>query len=239
MTLHKMIRRQLNSNAGFHGMIFFSIILHTFILSIILFLPSIPSPKLTFGPIYSVQLVSSSEALLERPTSAFHGISQDRMISDHSVVIKKRSETFSSVPIKKIEVQKRDFSAVEKAMDKIRQKVIMGGQTQVKSDDQLGEADVDAKMKMYYSSLWIRIKKQWVLPQSILPRDNIEAIVHTRILRNGAVTELGFEKKSGNRYFDESALKAVRKATPFPPLPEWVKDNSIEIGIRFHSSEWR
>ena len=50
---------------------------------------------------------------------------------------------------------------------------------------------------------------------------------------------IGFEKRSGNSYFDESALRAVKKSVPFPPLTGWVTSRSIEIGIRFHSSELR
>jgi TonB family protein len=69
--------------------------------------------------------------------------------------------------------------------------------------------------------------------------DNLVAVIDAKILRNGNVDDIGFEKRSGNRYFDESAIKAIRKASPFPPLPEWIKDNYIEVGVRFHSSELR
>ena len=48
---------------------------------------------------------------------------------------------------------------------------------------------------------------------------------------------MGLEKRSGNRYFDESALRTVKKANPLPPLPEELRESSIEIGIRFHSAE--
>jgi TonB family protein len=67
----------------------------------------------------------------------------------------------------------------------------------------------------------------------------LETVIDVTILRNGAVTEVNFEKRSGNRFFDESALKAIRKASPFPPLPAWVGEASLGVGIRFHSSELR
>jgi TonB family protein len=50
---------------------------------------------------------------------------------------------------------------------------------------------------------------------------------------------LSFEKHSGNRYFDESAMKAIKKASPFPPFPDSIRDNNIDVGIRFHSMEFR
>jgi TonB family protein len=61
--------------------------------------------------------------------------------------------------------------------------------------------------------------------------------VAANILRNGEVANLNFEERSGNKYFDESVIKAIKKAGPFPPLPEWFDGSSLEIGIRFHSSE--
>ncbi|MFH2075814.1 MAG: energy transducer TonB, partial [Pseudomonadota bacterium] len=75
------------------------------------------------------------------------------------------------------------------------------------------------------------------LPQGMLSGEVLEAVIDVTILRSGGVTAINFEKRSGNRYFDDSALKAVQKALPFPPLPEWVRDSSIEVGIRFHSKD--
>jgi TonB family protein len=94
-------------------------------------------------------------------------------------------------------------------------------------------------MNAYYTVIWSKIRGKWVLPQGILPRENIYAVIQARILKNGMVADLNFEKYSGNRYFDESAMKAIKKASPFPPLPDSIKDNSIEVGIRFHSSEFK
>jgi TonB family protein len=51
------------------------------------------------------------------------------------------------------------------------------------------------------------------------------------------IADINFEKRSGSTYFDESALKAIKKASPLPSLPEWIRDSSIEVGIRFHSSD--
>jgi len=51
------------------------------------------------------------------------------------------------------------------------------------------------------------------------------------------VAALRFEKQSGNRYFDESALKAIKKVGKFPPLPESLDKEYIDLGIRFRSSE--
>jgi TonB family protein len=98
---------------------------------------------------------------------------------------------------------------------------------------------MNAKINVYYAMIWSRIKRGWALPQGILPGDVLEAVIDVTILRSGAVTEVNFEKRSGNRFFDDSALKAIRKASPFPPLPAWIGEASLGVGIRFHSSELR
>jgi len=102
-----------------------------------------------------------------------------------------------------------------------------------------GDAEMDAKMRAYYAMVWSRIKGGWALPQGILPGEVLETVINVTILRSGAVTEMDFEKRSGNRYFDESALKAIRKSVPFPPLPAWINESRLDVGIRFHSSELR
>jgi colicin import membrane protein len=51
------------------------------------------------------------------------------------------------------------------------------------------------------------------------------AIVAIRIQRNGDITILGFERKSGNPLFDREALKALNDASPLPPPPREMERN--------------
>ena len=96
------------------------------------------------------------------------------------------------------------------------------------------------KFKMYYNLIWERIRSVWVLPEEALRgQKNLETILAIRIAKDGQIEDIQFEKKSGNTYFDSSAMRAVRKASPYPPLPEWIRDDSVELGIRFRSSELR
>ena len=100
-----------------------------------------------------------------------------------------------------------------------------------------GEGGGDARVNAYYRVIWLRIKGQWALPVGMIPKTALESVISITILRTGAVTEVRFEKSSGNRYFDESAMKAIQKANPLPPLPDWLTGNNLNLGIRFHSSE--
>jgi colicin import membrane protein len=229
MTFHRMTGDYDNS---LNKMIFISLLLHTFVLVIIFSLPLIPSPRWTFGPIYTVSLVSYSEEFQgKKTTSAIAQEIKGTIPGDR--FLKKHTEAF--VPIKRIDRPQKQISSVDKAIEDIRKRTASSAET----SGQIDESEASAKINAYYALIWSRIKGQWALPPGILPRENIEAIIQVRILKNGAVANMSFEKRSGNRYFDESAIKAIKKASPFPPLPEWIRDSSIEVGIRFHSAEFR
>jgi TonB family protein len=234
-----MQKEQDDNDISLNSMILVSLVIHTVVLSIIFFAPSLPSPRWTFGPVYSVNLVSLSEVFQQRKAQSAIAREINQTISgEHSTILKKRPDTVTAVPIKRLDSQRKQTSSVDRAIEDIRKKVNTGVNSPG-SSSQTDNAESNERMNGYYSLIWSRIKGKWTLPQGILPRENIEAIVQAKILRNGTVVDLSFEKRSGNRYFDESAMKAMKKASPLPPLPDSVRENSIDVGIRFHSLEFR
>ncbi|MBW1932786.1 MAG: TonB C-terminal domain-containing protein [Deltaproteobacteria bacterium] len=58
-----------------------------------------------------------------------------------------------------------------------------------------------------------------------------------RIAQDGRVLNAEHEHKSGHALFDQSAIRAVQKASPFPPLPSALRPGPLEIGIRFRPGE--
>jgi TonB family protein len=239
-------------------MIIVSLLFHAAVLSLLFLAPSLPSPKLTFGPVYTVALVNFSGKTLEQQKAAAAGAKELMEAGRSETVLRKRLEAESAIPIRSLESRKKQDRTLEKAMDEIRRRAAAAGptpksQTKASSDAKAipdvkagpvsplpaGDADVSAKINAYYAMIWSRIKRGWALPQGILPGDVLETVIDVTILRSGAVTEVNFEKRSGNRFFDESVLKAIRKASPFPPLPAWFGEASLDVGIRFHSSELR
>jgi TonB family protein len=237
-----------------NGMILISLLFHAVVLLLLFFTPSFPSPKLTFGPVYTVSLVNFSRNVLERKS----GTAPAKELMEASrpeTVQKKRLEPEPVIPIRSLENRRKQDQTLEKTMEEIRKRAAATAATpkppgpvspeaktapaSQPSQPSPGDADINAKMRTYYAMIWSRIKEKWALPQGILPGEQLETVIDVTILRSGAVMEMNFEKRSGNRYFDESALKAIRKAIPFPPLPAWISEGSLDVGIRFHSSELR
>jgi TonB family protein len=65
----------------------------------------------------------------------------------------------------------------------------------------------------------------------------LETIIAIRIAKDGQIEEMQFEKRSGNPYLDESALRAIKKANPLPPLPPGIEGDKFDVGVRFTPSD--
>ncbi|MFH2011178.1 MAG: energy transducer TonB [Pseudomonadota bacterium] len=139
---------------------------------------------------------------------------------------------------------KESDDKIEEAINRIKKESSEQGNSTAKTYAPHGEGGVivsgiaDLRYKIYYTIIWGRIKEGWILPESLIKnKKDLEAIVSFKILRNGEIMDISFEKSSGNSYFDKSALRAVEKANPLPSLPADHKEVYLEIGVRFHSSE--
>jgi colicin import membrane protein len=235
-TLGKSYR---GNNGNFNNMIFLSLTVHLIVITIILVSIPTTSRHLTFGTAYDVQLVGSEAVLPSNDSSSLNNLLESKKTPDY-IIIKRKINSIYSSPVK---TQATNNLNIEKAISSIRQREISGAKTSkteaASERANMPDAQVNAQANEYIEAVWSKVKQNWTIPQSLLPEKNIITIIDVKISRSGILQYAGFEKRSGNSYFDDSALRAVKKSSPFPPLPYWVKDNSIEIGIRFHSSELR
>jgi len=226
-----------------YTMLMISVAIHLAVLSSGAFLQISSAPKMTFGPVYSVQLVNTPVASMgSTPTSS---LSRDILTTnkqDRAAMLRKQSDAPVKIPIRRMESSASRNPEIDQALDRIKKKTAAEPPAAAQAhsgvqQDRQATGDSNARFNDYYRVIWSKIKGQWALPGGILPKGSLEAVVHVRILRNGSLTEIGFEKRSGNAYFDNSALRAVNKSNPLPPLPEWFRESSLDVGIRFHSSE--
>ena len=238
MTSRTVGKSYRGTDGNLHNMIILSLIGHLIVVTLILVSVPTASRHLTFGPVYSVSLVGSESVFSHNSNSLLKDISPLPQTTD-SIIIRRKINSIYSPALKNQDVDKLN---VEKAISAIRQKE----QSNVKKDNPPVAAgsnrsgtEANAQANEYIGAIWSRIKQNWTMPPSLMPAKNITTIIDVRISRTGALEYAGFEKRSGNNYFDDSAMRAVKKASPFPPLPFWVKDSNIEIGIRFHSAELR
>jgi TolA protein len=93
-------------------------------------------------------------------------------------------------------------------------------------------SNLQASYPAYYSAITDRVQSSWVFPEGMAGKD-LSIIVSIKIGKDGGLLESWIERSSGNTLFDESLVNAVKKASPFPPLPEDFKGKYLETGLRF------
>ncbi len=134
--------------------------------------------------------------------------------------------------------QEEEEKSVDAAIERIRKRVTIGSAGAVEEDESgtggTSSGFMSLKHKMYYNLIWQRIRDAWVLPEGVLRgRRDLETIIAIRIARDGEIVDLQFEKRSGNPYLDASALRAIEKANPLPPLPPGFEEDPFDVGVRF------
>ena len=89
-------------------------------------------------------------------------------------------------------------------------------------------------MVRYKSLMPNHIESKWVFNEQLVGgRTNLVSVIVIKIMPNGEITDIWFEKKSGNSYFDDSVYKAVKKSSPLPPLPREYTRPYYELGLIF------
>jgi colicin import membrane protein len=97
-----------------------------------------------------------------------------------------------------------------------------------------GGRRVQESILIYQAEIQYQIQKNWAFSQQ-LGGDNtqLEAILGIKVLRDGEIEDIWFDKKSGNAYLDDSAYKALVKSNPLPPLPNDYMRPFYKVGLRF------
>jgi len=95
------------------------------------------------------------------------------------------------------------------------------------------------QMKMYLNQVRERIESALVWPSAMDADENWITQASVRIAREGKIVKFNIEKTSGNSFFDDAVLRAIKKADPLPPLPESYRESALEILCAFHSKNGR
>jgi colicin import membrane protein len=125
--------------------------------------------------------------------------------------IKKRHDKFDRI--------KRELAAIQAGSGKAGTKSPAQASTAAPAQGSGGGSYVDKVAG--------EIHDEWQWPDYM--KKDLEAIISIRIQRDGTISQMKFEKKSGDRLFDRSVAQAIAKASPVTPPPY-----EMEIGVRFY-----
>jgi TonB family protein len=90
----------------------------------------------------------------------------------------------------------------------------------------------DFPFTYYLRAIQRKIGDQWAPPKGAVAGGE-KAIVLFEIGRDGQIKEPAVERSSGNAIFDQSAVRAVMEASPFPPLPQGFPGPSLRVHFGF------
>lgn len=156
----------------------------------------------------------------------------DKVMESARESIKKKVETSSTGVDTTLE---RAFSRLEKAVEAQAGSRPVAGVAGVSDVGSKGDKSVLTPIDLYNVELMYRIRQNWAFNERLAKAEQgIQARVLIKILKNGQIRDVWFETRSGNRYLDESALKAVKKSNPLPPLPKGYV--TYDLGLQFTPS---
>ena len=149
-------------------------------------------------------------------------------------------------------VDESDSSSVKEALNRLKKKVeeteAAGPQSYESSNTKAGSAVIGAgegtgtaggsqtidAIRIYQAEIQYQIQKNWAFSQQLAgDSSTLEAVLAIKILRDGEIDDIWFDKKSGNSYLDESAYKAIVKSNPLPALPREYIGSFYKIGLIF------
>jgi len=90
----------------------------------------------------------------------------------------------------------------------------------------------DFPFTYYLRQIQAKISERWAPPRPAA-QGGQRAIIMFEIGRDGSIKEPTLEKSSGLAPYDQSALRAVAEASPFPPLPPEFKAPSLRVHFGF------
>ncbi len=142
--------------------------------------------------------------------------------------------------------EKADRSAVERRVETLKKGLSEGqgtglarggeghgtGGSEAGSGGGISKGNVESRYKAYYSSIRDNVQEAWIYPEGFENR-KVTIIVSVRIAKSGKLLDSWVNESSGNPRFDESLMDAIKKASPFPPLPADFEGAYLETGFRF------
>jgi len=96
------------------------------------------------------------------------------------------------------------------------------------------------KIATYSRLIGDQIRRNWVLHEELAEHaqdSDLEVVLGIVVRKDGAVLRHWVDRGSGMPIFDDSALRAVRRASPLPPFSSGMKDYTLEVLLRFRSED--
>ena len=92
----------------------------------------------------------------------------------------------------------------------------------------------------YFNRIKQAIEQNWEYPELAL-RYGLQGRLSLEfsIGLNGHLEQLRIMRSSGSQLLDDEALRAIRTAAPFPPVPSWIKSGPLTVSASMEYNDNR
>ena len=108
---------------------------------------------------------------------------------------------------------------------------LLGQENSQKTND--NNSGINKEFRDYLINVNAEVQKKWIIPENVkFPEGTLVSLV-VKIDKNGQIVNVKMKEKSSDEYFNNLALETIKKANPFPPLPASIKQEEVEVGLKF------
>ncbi len=91
-----------------------------------------------------------------------------------------------------------------------------------------------SQVEIYQAEIKYQVQKNWAFSELLSGgRTDLTAVILFKIRPNGEISDIRFDRKSGNAHLDESAYRAIVKSSPLPPLPAGLFNGDYGVALGF------
>ncbi|WP_447974063.1 TonB family protein [Nitrospira sp. Kam-Ns4a] len=98
-------------------------------------------------------------------------------------------------------------------------------------------AGTNSALSQYLALIQNKISALWTAPPVNLSGKPLQVVIRFRLHRTGSVTAVEIERTSGNGYYDDAGLRAIKAALPLPPFPSSLTEPYLDAHFSFTVGE--
>lgn len=132
------------------------------------------------------------------------------------------------------QVQEQEKEKIDEALSRL-EKIVFEQEKAKQSESDDGASTGTGKkgykpIDLYHMVIGTTIEQNWVFNDILARLDQaLEVRILIKILKSGEIRDIIYETRSGNRYLDESAKKAISKSNPLPQLPKGMYSYDVVL----------
>lgn len=239
--------------SDFSKTILYSLLVHFFFILIAILFSLGNQKKVFITPVLSIDLSVNMPKAVKKKVVPPPTVNSGKKLSDalkksrDKVKAQKDAEILSSklASLKKDSSDKQTEAQKDKeqeAINKLRAKLKVAElqstvsataeiPVQSETNKNITRELFELKYKEYYMAVGEKVKSQWVYSGD--KTEQLVTLFTIKVAPDGELLYSAIEKSSGNKNFDDSAINAIKKAAPLPPLPEEINKEALTLGLRF------